>query len=349
MKNSKPKKNSKAKRWGFIFAIELILILLLIPCIFVYSKLSKINTASNDVVNKAKIVVNDDVDVSTKESLKGYHNIALFGVDSREGNIEAGARSDTIIICSINHDTKDVKLLSVYRDTCLNVADHGYTKATHAYAYGGAQLAMSMLNNNFDLDITEFATVDFGIMANIVDAFGGIELDMTEDEAGIINQYIKEQNRVTGSSSELIESAGLQRVNGTQAVAYARIRKIDSDFERARRQRTVLAKIFEEAKKADIPALLEIVDTVLPQVYTNLSTTDIIALAKDVFAYNLADQEGFPFEKTTGSYDGLSYVFAEGFTDNVRMMHEYLFNNTAYTPSTTVQTIGDELYYRTGH
>ena len=185
-KRRKKRKSSKAKRWGIIFAVELILILILIPVVFVYAKLSLVKTATADEVNKANIVINNDVDVTTQKALKGYRNIAFFGVDSRDGSLQTGARSDSIMVISINQETKDVKITSIYRDTCLKVPGYGFTKATHAYAYGGAELAMSMLNTNLDLDITEFATVDFGVLAKIIDAIGGIDLDISDAEFSLI-------------------------------------------------------------------------------------------------------------------------------------------------------------------
>ena len=232
-KRRKKKRSSKTKRWGIIFGIELVLILILIPVVFVYAKLSLIQTASASDVDKANIVINNDVDATTQKALKGYRNIALFGVDSRDGSLQTGARSDSIMVISINQETKDVKITSIYRDTCLKIPGYGFSKATHAYAYGGAELSMSMLNTNLDLDITEFATVDFGVLAKIIDAVGGIDLDISDAEYSLINPLIDEQNSVTGSDSEYISGPGYQHVNGTQATAYARIRKIDSDFKRA--------------------------------------------------------------------------------------------------------------------
>lgn len=351
MSKKKKKKSSKTKRWGIIFGIELILILILIPVIFLYAKLSLVNTATKSDVDKANIVINEDVDVTTSTSLKGYRNIAFFGVDSRDGSLKTGTRSDSIIVVSINQETKDVKLTSIYRDTCMRVPGYGFTKATHAYAYGGAELSMSMLNTNLDLDITEFATVDFGVLAKIIDAVGGIEIDVSDAEFSLINALIDEQNRVTGSDSPHLETSGYQHLNGTQATAYARIRKIDSDFKRSERQRLVLSKIFEKAKTADIGTLLDMIDTILPQVYTNLSSNELIMLAKDIFSYNISDSTGFPFEKTTGSLasDGLSYVFAENFEQNVRELHAYLFDNEDYTPSSTVTEISNDLYYESGY
>lgn len=350
-KRRKKKRSSKTKRWGIIFGIELVLILILIPVVFVYAKLSLIQTASASDVDKANIVINNDVDATTQKALKGYRNIALFGVDSRDGSLQTGARSDSIMVISINQETKDVKITSIYRDTCLKVPGYGFSKATHAYAYGGAELSMSMLNTNLDLDITEFATVDFGVLAKIIDAVGGIDLDISDAEYSLINPLIDEQNSVTGSDSEYISGLGYQHVNGTQATAYARIRKIDSDFKRAERQRIVLSKVFEEAKSANIGTLLNIIDTILPEVYTNMTSTDLISLAKDIFNYNIADQTGWPFEKETGSLpsDGLSYVFADSLEQNVTELHKYLFDNEDYTPSSTVSDISYELYNETGY
>ena len=133
--------------------------------------------------------------------------------------------------------------------------------------------------------------------------------------------------------------------------AYARIRKIDSDFKRAERQRIVLSKVFEKAKSANIGTLLNIIDTILPEVYTNMTSTDLISLAKDIFSYNIADQTGWPFEKETGSLpsDGLSYVFADSLEQNVKELHEYLFDNEDFTPSSTVSDISYELYCETGY
>lgn len=350
-KRRKKRRSSKTKRWGIIFGIELVLILILIPVVFVYAKLSLIQTASASDVDKANIVINNDVDATTQKALKGYRNIALFGVDSRDGSLQTGARSDSIMVISINQETKDVKITSIYRDTCLKVPGYGFSKATHAYAYGGAELSMSMLNTNLDLDITEFATVDFGVLAKIIDAVGGIDLDISDAEYSLINPLIDEQNSVTGSDSEYISGPGYQHVNGIQATAYARIRKIDSDFKRAERQRIVLSKIFEKAKSANIGTLLNIVDTILPEVYTNMTSTDLISLAKDIFNYNIADQTGWPFEKETGSLpsDGLSYVFADSLEQNVKELHEYLFDNEDYNPSSTVSDISYELYNETGY
>ncbi len=331
MSQRKKRRKRKTRRWGCLFCVELLIALLLIPVLFIFSKLSLVQTADSSEVNVDNIVVNDDMDAGTQESLDSYRVIAFFGVDSRDGTLDDGTRSDSIIIASINKKTKAVKIASVYRDTCMYVPGHGYTKATHAYAYGGAELAISMLNINLDLNITEFATVDFGILAEIIDALGGVEIDVTEAEYNVINALIDEQNRVTGSDSEHLTTYGKQLLNGTQATAYARIRKIDSDFQRAQRQRTVLSKMFAKAKSAGPITLVNLVNTVMPEVYTNLSQTDMLVMSASSFAFSLEDQTGYPFNYTTGYLsDGLNYVFAVGFEDNVSQLHAWLFDDDEY-------------------
>jgi len=341
------KKTGKARKWGIIFAVELLLIVILVPVIFIYAKLGQVQTATSAEVNKADIVINEDVSEDTTKSFQGYTNIALFGVDSREGELTTDSRSDSIIIVSINHDAKQIKMLSLYRDTCVQVPGYGLTKLNHAYAYGGAQLAMSTINTNLDLNITEFATVDFYVLSDIIDALGGLDLEITEAEMEQINHNLKEQNKYVedGKESDPLEEYGTVHLNGMQATAYARIRKIDNDFKRSERQRIVLSAIFEKAKTANITSLLNAVDAVLPEVYTNLSSTDIIALAKDVASYEIVDSQGFPFQVLTGSLgDGVSYVFADGWDVNVTELHQYLFENSSYTPSSTVTTIGNTIY-----
>ncbi len=263
---------------------------------------------------------------------------------------DTGSRSDAIMLVAINSDAKEIKLLSVYRDTCVKIPDYGLDKVTHAYAYGGAELSMSTLNKNFDLNVTEFASVDFAVLADIIDAVGGLDIELTDAEVEWINECIHEQNRITGSDSPDIWESGMQHLDGTQATAYARIRKADSDFVRAERQRTVLKLVFEKARDISLKSVMKIMDSVLPEVYTNLSKAEMLSLANDLYQYEIVDSEGFPFEKTTGSlyYDELSYVFASDYIWNVKEMHNYLYSNDEYQPSTTVQDISYEIYDNSG-
>lgn len=330
------KRMSKGKKWGIIFGIEILAIIILVPVIYIMVQLGRIKTATKDQVNLDNISVNDmDSDVLA-EIKEGYRNIVLYGVDARDGSLDKGNRSDSIIIVSINNKTKDVKLCSVYRDTLFSIPDHGFDKVTHAYAYGGAELSMSVLNTNLDLNITEFVTVNFDVLAKVIDALGGLELTLESDaEVEQINMCIAEQNEVTGSDADALPEPGTYMMDGTQATGYARIRKTEGgDFRRAERQREVLDKMLAKAKSANILTLTKIINEVMPDIYTNLSTADILSIAKDVLSYNIVDQTGYPFNVTTGYYNKLDCVSStDTLEEEVIQLHQYLFGSESYSPS----------------
>ena len=352
MSKKRKKKNAKARRWGVIVVIELLLIIILIPALYIYLKLSSVQEATAAEVDKSNIVINEDVDELTVQKLKGYKTIALFGLDAREeGSLEdTGSRSDAIMVVAINSDQKEIKLLSVYRDTCVNIQEYGLDKITHAYAYGGAELAMSTLNRNFDLSVTEFASVDFAVLADIIDAVGGLDIELSDAEVMYINECIHEQNRITGSDSPDIWEPGLQHLDGTQATTYARIRKLaGDDFKRASRQRIVLQAILEKAKKADIATLTSICNSVMDDISTTLSIGQILSLAKDVTSYKIESTTGFPFNLTTEALSATGdTVIPADLVTNVTQLHKYLFDDNTYVPSQTVQTISDTIVSQTG-
>lgn len=327
-KEIKPKK--KKSKLLLILFVEVVIILLLFAGVYVYGKLKKINF---DDSKDASIQLNEEVEIG------GYRNIALFGVDSRENALEKSTHSDTIIIASINNKTKDVKLASIYRDTYVNISgDNEYTKINAAYFRGGYSKALSTINTNFDLDVKDFVTVNFNAIVKCIDMLGGITLDVTDSELKYLNGYVRSLNKINGTDVPGLQSAGTQVVNGTQATAYARIRYTKGgDFKRAERQRIVVTKMFEKAKQADLATINSIIDEILPQVYTNLSATEILSLAKDVLSYNIVANDGFPFEKDAHTYDKVSYVFPINLADNVTRLHEFLFDEFDYIPSPTVQ------------
>ena len=182
---------------------------------YVNNKIGKMNQVDID---------ESQIGVSDNQNLSRYRNIAIFGIDSRSDDYGEGNRSDCIIVASINNTTHDIKLISVYRDTYMQVEGHGLDKITHAYSYGGAELAIKTLNENLDLNIKEFVTVNFDAVADAVDALGGIKMPITSAEIKYINGYIDETARVTGKKSGYITSPGTHTLNGVQAVAYSRIR-----------------------------------------------------------------------------------------------------------------------------
>ena len=327
----KPKKKHIFLR---ILVILLIILLILVIGIFatgswyLNDKLDKINYVEN--VTRNEITIDEQVE----ENLSGYRNIALFGLDTREDSF-SNSRSDCIIIVSINNSTKDVKLLSVYRDTYVDVDGYGLTKITHAYAYGGPSLALSTLNKNLDLDITEFVTVNFETVRTIVDEIGGVQISVTSAEAN-------------SGSIPNIHSAGTYKLNGDQALAYARIRKIDTDYQRTERMRTVLGAIFTKVKGLSISSINSLLDTMLPHVSTNISKDEITKLIPDVLSYNITYSEGWPYE-TKGWTSDLWYGIPITLESNVKALHETLFDETDYVPTETVQNISDKIVKKTGY
>ena len=330
----------RKKKKHITFVIEILVLVLLAAGLFVAAKVGKIKRTD---VSKGDIVINNDVD------LKGYTNIALFGVDSREGSLDKDAHSDAILVASINNETKDVKLVSVYRDTYLDNTNGEFRKATECYYFGGPSRAISMLNKNLDLDITDFVTVDFTAVADVVDALGGIDIDVQEDEIVHLNNYQVEGSQVTGKEIVPVEYAGLQTLNGLQALSYCRIRYTEgSDFKRTERQRTVLQKILEKAKSADLLTLNSLIDKVAGNMMTSLNNTELLSLVKDVASYNLTDQTGFPFNLTTANLQAGDCVVPVNLEDNVRQLHQWMFGDDSYQPSDSVQEISWQIMNDTG-
>lgn len=323
------KVKKKKSNLVIILLIEIIIIILLFGGVYLYDKMGKIQFDDSE---DSSIQQNVDIDIA------GYRNIAIFGVDSRENALKKSTHSDTIVIASINNKTKDVKLVSVYRDTYVNIPGEGYNKINAAYFKGGYSLALSTINTNFDLDVKEFVTVNFQAVVDVVDKLGGITLDITDSELKYLNGYVRELNRINGTDVAGLKSSGTQTVNGTQATAYARIRYTKGgDFKRAERQRIVISKIFEKTKSSDLATINTIINEMFPQIYTNLSTSEILSLATDILSYNIVDNVGFPYEKDAHTYNKVSYVFPINLQDNVIKLHEFLFDEVGYVPSTTVQ------------
>ncbi len=314
----------------FLKFLGIFLLIIIIACVatavvFVKTKLNKINYEN---VTANEIEINDGVE----EVLKGYTNIALLGLDAQDATF-TNSRSDCIMIISINNDTKEVKIASVYRDTYLNIDGHGLDKVTHAYAFGKAPLALSAINKNLDLDITEYVTIDFDSVINIVDAMGGVEITVTSAEAG----------QIPG-----ISGAGTYNLTGTQALAYGRIRKIDTDYARTERMRNVVIKVFEKAKKLSLTQLNSLIDQLLPEVTTNISQTEILSYASKIGGYNVTDSFGWPYE--VRGYNGVAWYAAPvNLEANVKKLHEQLFENEEYEVSETVKEISQSIINKTGY
>lgn len=330
----------RKKKRRRMFIIEIVILLILAIGVFAIAKFGKIR--HSDVGN---VIINGDVE----SNLEGYRNIAFFGVDTREGSLETDAHSDAILIASINNKTKDVKLVSVYRDTYLDNTNGEFRKATECYYFGGPERAVNMLNKNLDLNITDYVTVDFNAVADVVDALGGIDIDVQEDEIVHLNNYQVEGAQVTGHEIVNVEYAGEQTLNGLQTLSYCRIRYTEgSDYKRTERQRTVLSKILEKAKEADILTLNSLIDQVAGNMLTSLGTTELLSLAKDVNGYNLVEQTGFPFDLTTANLTAGDCVVPINLENNVIQLHQWMFGSDGYTPSETVTEVSNTIMNDTG-
>ena len=313
---------------------------------YVFAKWNKIDTQeikADDLIINEEVKQNKDVDLGD-----GYTNVALFGVDSRDGNLGKGNRTDCIIVASLNNETKEIKMVSVYRDTLLDLSDGTYQKCNAAYSYGGPVTAINMLNMNLDLDIEDYVTVDFGAIADAIDLLGGVEIDVKEEEVQYLNKFLGETARSAGKEAHPVEQSGVQLLDGTQATTYARIRSTaGGDFTRTERQRLVIEKMFEKALEADLGTINSIIDEVFPQVSTSFTLQEILTYASAYSQYTLGENTGFPIDKTTDTISGLgSIVIPQDLASNVTKLHEFLFGTTGYTPSSTVQTVNANIISR---
>ncbi len=335
-------KNYKKKRRRMRALLISIITFLSLTLVVVLWVKSKLDMFIKYEINEQNVA--DKKNDFTDDNIEGYWNIAIFGVDSRANELLKNTRSDSIIIASIDKKTKDVKLISVYRDTLADIDDVGYKKINSAYAHGGPELAILTLNKMLDLDIEDFVTVNFDSVTKLVDLIGGVKIKIEEDEIKALNKNIKDGNYLNKTNSPLITKAGTYNLDGTQALAYSRIRKTSgSDFRRTQRQRTVIMAVLAKAKSSSLGTINKIINTMLPQIATDLTTSDILSLAKDVFSFNIVEDSGFPFEKKGATVDGASVVLATDLEQDVIKLHHILFASEQYTPSSTIKRISEEL------
>ncbi len=345
MRNREKKKNRGLKIFGIIVLVLIIILVAIIgfTYFFVTSKLNKIQKVDIDISQL-------DISEEAEQNLSGYRNIALFAIDSRSNeDYGRGNRSDGIIIASINNDTKEVRLASVYRDTYVQIEGHGLDKITHAYSYGEAPLAISTLNTNLDLNIKEFVTVNFDAVAEAINELGGVTITVDSQEVNYINQYIKETSSVTGITTNQLSAPGTLTLDGVQAVAYARIRYTEGgDYKRAERMRTVVEATFNKLKTKSLTEINSFVDNILPKIYTNISTNDMIAMIPDLTKYKVSDSIGWPYE-IRGITMSAWYGIPVTLESNVTRLHQELFGEQNYIPSETAKNISNQIVTKTGY
>ena len=336
-----------------LFIVEILVFLFLILLLFLLLKWKNVGKTK---LTEKDIYINEELKQAEESAtaeweMAGYKNVALFGVDAGE------TRSDTIIIASLNQDTNEVRLCSVYRDTYLNVdsmENPSYGKANSAYAKGGPEQAIRMLNMNLDMNVDDFITVDFEALEDIINDLGGVEIDVQPDEVDYINDYQfsivmdlggpKEGKIKNPRNFNAVTQPGLQTLDGLQATAYCRIRyTAGDDFRRTERQRAVISQIIEKAKKAPITDLNKMLDDVLPKINTSFTAKELLGYGSKLASYQIVDSQGFPFEKVTGKISKQSVVVPDTLHSNVVELHRFLFNDNEYSTTTTVQSISDEI------
>ncbi len=311
------RKRRRAKR-VFVSLLFVLMFVIGVACFYMTHLLSQVertelNTSDEELGIDSSVWKDEDV-----------INVALFGVDSRK-EVNEG-RSDAIMIASFDAEHHKVKVVSIMRDSEVKVSGHGRTKINHAYAYGGAELAIKTLNQNFGLNIKDYITVNFYQLADVVDAVGGLEIEITEAERRNMNTYIKEAANAVGKKYQTVKKAGLQLLTGEQVVAYARIRYVgNSDFERTERQREVIEKVFQKVMETSVLRYPSLLNSVLPMIETSLSNSDILGIASRIvmFGKPTFEQGRFPLDGEYRSGGGnLIYNLEEASAKLHRFLYE---------------------------
>lgn len=332
-----------------LIVVELLVLAILAVVLYGISKLEKISRPDSDSMEQVER--NDDIEDEVLEVMDKFRTVAVFGLDNRSnGNFSSG-NSDVIILVTINNETQEVKMCSVYRDTYLDIGDGKFRKCNAAFSKGGPQASISMLNKNLDLDISDYVTVDFNAVVECVDLLGGVELEITDLEAHYMIGYVDEINKMTGHNSKVPDAGGTYLMDGVQATAYARIRyTTGDDYKRTERQRTVIAKMVEKAQRSDLKTINAIIDEVFEDIETSFSNTDLIALAAQIFNYQLNGSAGFPFSKNGMTIDSNRGFITVPCTleSNVKELHKFLYDNEDYVPSATVKANSKKIESDTG-
>ena len=337
------KRKKKKHHVRNFFLLILVMIIALSGAFLIYMRSLLQTVDSVDLENALESSISQQV--RDDRGMAGYQNIALFGVDSRDQDLLSGDnRSDTIMICSINKKTGETRLVSVYRDTLLNIGGGDYRKCNAAYAFGGPQQAVAMLNANLDLNITDFVTVGFEGLAETIDALGGIDLEITEEEMEYMNSYMDDMYYEIGTEYDEVADWGMQHLSGIQATAYCRIRyTAGDDFRRAERQRTVLMLTMEKARKANPLRLAAAAGAVMGRTATSLSSGELMLFILRARMMDITGSTGFPTEEDRifATVNGESCVVPYYLTTNVRKLHQTLFEQEDYEPSSTVEEFND--------
>ena len=343
--SSKKQQAKKQRRRIILFIVEIVA---LVVAVFLLWGARAVTQGGKVKIEEDDIIINEQVKEQQETTMKGYRNIALFGVDSTVGALTKNTRSDSIMIASINQDTGECKLVSVYRDTYLNLSNDSYNKCNAAYAKGGPEMAINMLNMNLDMNITDFVTVGFAGLTDTIDALGGVYIEVNDVEMGHLNNYQLCMAENLKRDYTPVTSTGYQLLNGLQATGYCRVRYGGGDdFRRAERQREVMSAIADQAKKASLSQLTSTANSVFEETYTSLDLSEITEMLGDIDKYYISEKAGFPQEsnRATGTIGAKgSCVVPVNLEDNVKWLHQFLFDDYDYEPSATVKKCSDQIY-----
>ncbi len=347
-KERKTQKKKKGKRILIVFLIVFLLLIAvgIVGVLFVMGMVGKVGALDIDQSNLG-------ISPQVEQGLKDYQNIALLGVDSRDMDDYKSSRTDAIIILSIDKAKGKIRQISVYRDTYLHVnEEYGYDKITNVHAYAGTTATLHSLNENMDLNIKDAVIVNWKAVADAIDGLGGIKVDIQESEIDEMNKYIKDTQKSIGGSKKKIKKSGKQKLNGNQAVTYARIRKDSSkgDYRRNERMKIVVSATVDKAKKTNPMQLNQIANDVLPQVKTNMGTGDLLKVMVAFLRYDMSGSAGWPFD-TQGwvNYNGAWCGAPVTLESNVKKLHKKYFAQKNYAPTDTVCEISAEISRRTGY
>lgn len=293
-------------------------------------------------------IQNTNISEVAQETMDRFWTVAVFGVDSREGKLGKGTRSDMEMVLNINLETGEIRMVSVYRDTYVKIDEKNkYDKINQAYFEGGPAQAIWALSENMDLNIDDYVSFSWKAVADAINLLGGIDVEISPEEFKVINGFITETVESTGVGSHHLKKPGMNHLDGVQAVAYARLRKMDTDFMRTKRQRLVAELVLEKLKQADLGTVRQLAFSILPSVSSSVGMKDILSLAGTVSKFHLTETEGFPFELKDALVGKKDCVIPVTLRDNVIRLHQFLFDEEDYVPSKQVEEISEQIELHT--
>lgn len=300
---------------------------------------------ANNMLNKLNRIDVDKDELGIVD-VDGYVNFLIMGVDSRDMDDSKGSRTDALILVSLEEKTNKVKLTSIYRDTMLKMGDtKKYDKITHAFVNGGAKNTVKSLNQAMDLDIDNFVVINWKTVVDMVDAAGGVTLDIEDYEIDEMNACVAETARVVGDGNyKPITRSGKQVVDGYQAVGYGRMRNgVGDDIKRTERMRIVIESLLNKLKKSSPKTIDKVLKTTMPLIKTNIKKGDIFSLASRIPKYKIVKSESFPYHYTGGMIDGASYIIPDTLKSSTIEFHKKVFGQKGYKPSSKVISISNRI------